>query len=57
MTEPQVLVVDVNETLLDFSAALEPIFKRIFGVKAEGKRQAWFGMAVHSAFTAVITKK
>ncbi|GAQ85745.1 hypothetical protein KFL_002520040 [Klebsormidium nitens] len=57
MTEPEVLIFDVNETLLDFAAALEPIFKRIFGVKAEGKRQAWFGMAVHSAFTAIITKK
>jgi FMN phosphatase YigB (HAD superfamily) len=56
MAEPEVLVFDVNETLLDFAASLEPIFQRIFGDKAAGKRQAWFGMAVHSAFTATITK-
>jgi 2-haloacid dehalogenase len=47
-----VLVFDVNETLLDLRA-LDPIFEGIFGDAAA--RREWFGQMLQSAFLATIT--
>ena len=48
----QVLVFDVNETLLDLRA-LDPIFARAFGDAAA--RREWFGQMLQSAFVSTIT--
>jgi 2-haloacid dehalogenase len=47
-----VLVFDVNETLLDLRA-LDPIFEKAFG--DAGARREWFGQMLQSAFVSVIT--
>lgn len=48
----QVIVFDVNETLLDVGA-LDPLFGRIFGEVAA--RREWFGQMLQSAFVSTIT--
>ena len=48
----QVIVFDVNETLLDVGA-LDPFFGRIFGEVAA--RREWFGQMLQSAFVSTIT--
>ncbi len=50
MTE--VIVCDVNETLLDLSA-LDPLFEEHFG--DAGARREWFQQMLHSAFLSTIT--
>lgn len=47
-----VLVFDVNETLLDL-AALDPIFERIFG--AAVARREWFSQFIQNALVATVT--
>jgi len=51
-TMKQVLVFDVNETLLDVGA-LDPVFTRMFG-DASARRE-WFGQMLQSAFVSTIT--
>lgn len=48
----QVLVFDVNETLLDLGA-LDPIFVQLFGDPAA--RREWFSQLLQSAFLSTIT--
>ena len=52
----EVLVFDVNETLLDLSA-LDPHFERIFGDAAvnAGVRTEWFETMIQSAMLGIIT--
>lgn len=47
-----VVVFDVNETLLDLSA-LDPLFEQIFG--EPGVRREWFAQVLHSALVSVAT--
>jgi 2-haloacid dehalogenase len=47
----QVLLLDVNETLLDLSA-LDPLFARVFG--GGGRRPAWFAQTLELALTATV---
>ncbi len=47
-----VLVFDVNETLLDLRA-LDPLFEKAFG-DASARRE-WFGQMLQSAFVSIIT--
>lgn len=49
---PEVLVFDVNETLLDLGV-LDPHFERIFG--DAGVRKQWFGLVLRNAMTLTIT--
>ncbi len=49
---PDVIVFDVNETLLDV-AALDPFFAERFGDAAV--RREWFGQMLQSAFVSTIT--
>lgn len=49
---PQIIVCDVNETLLDL-AALDPLFEAAFGTAAA--RSAWFAQMLRDAFVSVIT--
>lgn len=48
----QVLVFDVNETLLDLSA-LDPLFVRVFG--DAGVRERWFEQTIQSALVGEVT--
>lgn len=48
----EVIVFDVNETLLDLSA-LDPVFERAFGDAAV--RKEWFGQVLQSALVSVAT--
>ncbi len=48
----QVLVFDVNETLLDLGV-LDPHFERVFGDAAV--RKQWFGLVLRNAMTLTIT--
>lgn len=49
---PEVIVFDVNETLLDL-AALDPLFRRHFGDTAA--KQQWFAQLLQSSLVATIT--
>ncbi|HEV2127947.1 MAG TPA: haloacid dehalogenase type II [Thermomicrobiales bacterium] len=49
---PEVIVFDVNETLLDVGA-LDPFFEDRFG--NAGVRREWFGQMLQSAFVTTIT--
>ncbi|MHA1549640.1 MAG: haloacid dehalogenase type II [Alphaproteobacteria bacterium] len=49
---PQIIVFDVNETLLDLSA-LDPLFEKHFG-NAEVRR-AWFGQVLLTSMTVTLT--
>ncbi|MDQ4045687.1 MAG: haloacid dehalogenase type II, partial [Chloroflexota bacterium] len=49
---PEVIVFDVNETLLDVGA-LDPFFAERFGDAAV--RREWFGQLLQSAFVTTIT--
>jgi 2-haloacid dehalogenase len=49
---PQVILFDVNETLLDLHA-LDPLFHRVFGDAAV--MQAWFAQVLQSALVATVT--
>src|SRR5574341_1547411 len=48
---PEVIVFDVNETLLDLSA-LDPHFERVFGDASV--RQRWFAQVLQSALVATL---
>lgn len=51
---PEVILFDVNETLLDLRA-LRPLFERFFGDSAA--LPAWFAQLLRSAMVATITGK